>query len=473
MIDDVRKGSVLDLIVTKLAMGGKGIAKVNGFVVFIDRAVPGQQVRVRITRKKKQFAEAKILEVLDRSPHQVEPVCSHFGTCGGCTWQDVEYSQQLHWKEQHVLECLEHLGGIRGATIRPIVPSPDIFFYRNKMEFTFSPRVWHENPEEIAQTESKKQFALGLHVRGFFDAVVNIGQCFLGSREAPEILSDVREWCRNSGLRPYSTRTHEGFWRFLVIREAKVKGELLVNLITTSQGDTQLPEKLAQYLHQRHPSIKTIVHSISDQKAQVATGETRRCLLGPGYIIARLGRIDYRISADSFFQTNTSGTEKLYGGILELGDFTGEERVWDLYCGTGSITLFIADRVRTAVGFELNQDAIEDARQNCLINNIKNCSFIKGDLKDMMSTPGIVERLGGPPDVIISDPPRAGMHPHVLKTILAVAPRIILTVSCNPATLARDLAVLSERYTIDLVQPFDMFPHTPHIECLVKLTRRV
>jgi len=471
---ELRKGMEVELDIEKLAFGGKALARVEGLIVFAEHAVPGQRVRLMVTRKKRQFAEGYVQEVLSQSTHYVEPFCPHFGVCGGCSWQDLRYEEQLHWKRLHVLESLEHLAGVSEAAVLPTIPSPDSIWYRNKMEFTFSNRPWIErlddDPGRLGQPSS---LALGLHVRKTFEAVLNIETCFLESPQAVEILREVREWCRETRLPAYSTRTHQGFWRFLVIREGKRTGQTLVNLMTSSQGDQgDVVERLADQLCTRFPHITTFIHSVTDRKAQVAAADFSRPLIGPGFIEDRLGSLNFRISPESFFQTNPLAAEQLYSAILKLGEFTGRETVWDLYCGTGSIALFIAAHVRRVVGFEVSEEAVRDAFENCRLNEVDNCSFVSGDLKEVMKHVCGSLTSSGRPDVVITDPPRAGMHPQVIQALLGVAAPCIITVSCNPATLARDLVVLLEQYQIETVQPFDLFPHTPHIECLVKLKRK-
>lgn len=471
---EVRKGMELELKVEKLAFGGKALGRLGGLVVFVDHALPGQSVRVRITKKKRQFAEGYVLATLTQSPSYVEPLCPHFGICGGCSWQDLPYEEQLRWKRQQVLEALLHLAGVGEANVPPAVPSPQSIWYRNKMEFTFSHRPWIEQRAPGAGVSRPLDpVALGLHVRKSFEAVLNLEKCFLESPEAVEILRETREWCRESGLPAYNTRSHQGFWRFLVIREGKRTNQRLVHLLTSSQGmETDVVERLARHLGERFPHITSLVHSTTDSKAQVAAGAASRCLLGPGFIEEILGSLRFKISPHSFFQTNPAAAEQLYRAILELGAFGGGETVWDLYCGTGSIALFIAASVKGVVGFEVSEEAVRDAYENCALNGIDNCRFVAGDLKDVIGSINVSAPGSERPDVIITDPPRAGMHPRVLKALLEAAPQSIITVSCNPSTLARDLVVLLEHYRIDAVQTFDLFPHTPHIECLVKLSRK-
>lgn len=474
-MDVIRKGDELELDIEKLAYGGKAVSRVEGLVVFTDHGVPGQRIRARITRKKRQYAEARALEVLSESPSYTAPFCPHFGVCGGCAWQDLAYGDQLKWKRVHVLECLEHLAGVGEALVEPLVPSPSETYYRNKMEFTFSDRRWLSTEEINSRgMQDADRFTLGLHVRGFFDKIFDVETCFLESVQAVDILRATREWCAASGIPAYGIKTQQGFWRFLVVREGKRTDQALIHIVTTNRPEyQQYVDDLAEHLLSRIPNVTTIIHSISDKKAQVATGDATRVVFGPGYIEERLGELIFRISAHSFFQTNPRSAEMLYETVCRLSGFEGGETVWDLYCGTGSITLFIASRVRRVVGFEVVAEAIEDAYVNARLNGIGNCSFVAGDLKDMIRD---ARRPGGDadlPDTVITDPPRAGMHPHVVKALLEIAPRRIIYVSCNPATLARDLAELLVDYEVRKVQPFDLFPHTPHIECVVRLDKRM
>ncbi|MEN6441172.1 MAG: 23S rRNA (uracil(1939)-C(5))-methyltransferase RlmD [Syntrophobacter sp.] len=469
-MEKITKGMEIELLVEKLAFGGKGIARVGGYVIFLDRAVPGQVVKARIIKKKKNYAEARVIDLISQSPDYARPRCPHFGICGGCHWQDISYDVQLYWKEKHIVESLSHIAGIANADSRPIVPSPDPFHYRNKMEFTFSNRRWLTAEEMSGGDFSVEDlFALGLHVRGFFDKVFNVRECFLESPQAVEILKEVREWSVKSGLPAYNIRGHEGFWRFLVLREGKNTGQAMVHLITSgdARGDGTV-ELLASRLTEKFPKITTFIHSSSDNQSQVAIGDSSRVLSGPGFIEERLGDLRFRISAHSFFQTNSRGTELLYDTVARFGEFDGSENVWDLYCGTGTIGIYIAPRVRKVTGVEVVEDAVKDAFENCRINGIQNCSFMAGDLKD------VIRRAAeaGTPDVVVTDPPRAGMHPKVIKALLEVAPRRIVAVSCNPASLARDVAFFLDDYEIKAVQPFDLFPHTPHLECVLRLDRK-
>jgi 23S rRNA (uracil1939-C5)-methyltransferase len=467
------KGAEVDLTIDKLAFGGKALGRVQGFVVFVDHAVPGQKVRVRITRKKSQFAEAKVVQVLEQSPAYTPPFCPHFGLCGGCQWQDLAYAEQLHWKQVHVQECLRHLAGLTPGDILVPVASSDQRYYRNKMEFTFAPR-----PSEnlvAGKTSERGGCTLGLHLRDSFNRIFDVKQCFLQSPQSTAIVQEVRRGCGASGLAAYNPRTHHGFWRFLVVREGKRTGQMLVHLITSDSGDPAAVGTLSAHLLSCFPEITTLVHSRSQKRAQVASGGTSRTLYGPGYIEEQIGALRLRISAQAFLQTNTAATESLYGAIRLLGEFTGQEVVWDLYCGAGGIALFIAPYVSRVVGFELALGAVNDAYVNSRLNGLDNCQFLAGDLKESIKE--AQRATSGPtgeprPDVVITDPPRAGMHPQVVHAVLALSPKRLIYVSCNPATLARDLALFQERYEIVSIQPFDLFPHTSHIECVAHLNLR-
>jgi 23S rRNA (uracil1939-C5)-methyltransferase len=455
------KGAEVDLVIDKLAFGGKALGRVDGFVVFVDHAVPGQKVRVRLTRKKPRFAEGKVVQILEQSPAYTPPFCPHFGLCGGCQWQDLAYEEQLYWKHVQVQECLRHLAGLAPENILTPVASPATRYYRNKMEFTFAPK-----------SAGESACTLGLHVGDSFHRIFDVEQCFLQSPQSSALVQEVRRWCAASNLPAYNPRTHRGFWRFLVVREGRGTGQTLVHLITSTTDTAGVVETLTAHLASGFPEITTFVHSVSRKKAQVAVGETSRTLYGPGFIEELIGGVRLRVSAQAFLQTNTAATANLYEAIRRMGEFTGEETVWDLYCGAGSIALILAPHVRRVVGFELVPAAVHDAYINSRLNGLDNCRFIAGDLKETIHEAQRAASGEPHPQVVITDPPRAGLHPQVVQAILALAPRRLIYVSCNPATLARDLALFQERYAIVSIQPFDLFPHTSHIECLACLVRR-
>jgi len=490
----VKKGDEVILRIESLAYGGAGIGRVNGAVVFVERAFPGALVRALVLRKKKDHFLARIVEVLEPSPWEREPFCMHESYCGGCIWQRLDYSAQIEWKSRQVEESLSRIAGLEKGRhvglpgrhiglplLLPIEPSPLTTYYRNKMEFTFSARRWFR-PDEIQNSQNQgkcrpaglplQDCGLGLHVYGAFDRVFDVEECFLESPESVDILKTVRSFCKESGLPAYSIYDHSGFWRFLVIKEAKHTGERLVHIITKSHPDAEKAiEALAKSLEELCKSagitITTLVHSTNDQKSQVAVGENSRIIWGTGSITERCLHINLAISANSFFQTNPFGAEKLYSKIIEWANLSGSEEVWDLYCGTGSIALLLAKQARFVIGVELVEDAVKDAQKNAAANGIENCIFYAGDIKDVIKT--LAHRT---PQIVVTDPPRAGMHPKVVKALLQLAPPRIIAVSCNPTTLARDVGLLMAKYRIRAVQPFDLFPHTPHVECLVDLELR-
>jgi 23S rRNA (uracil1939-C5)-methyltransferase len=460
------EGTELELSIEKLAFGGKALGRVDGFVVFVEHALPGQRLRVRLTRKKAQYAEARVVRLLEESPAYSPPFCPHFSLCGGCHWQDLAYGEQLRWKMVQVQECLRHPVELAPGVVQPPVASPQTLYYRNKMEFAFAPRPWPRSADSAAGAG-----ALGLHAGASFDRIFNLEQCFLQSPQTPAMVAEVRRWCARSGLPAYNTRNHRGFWRFLVLREGKRTGQTLAHLITGDQGSPAAVEALAAFLQDRFPELTTMVHSRRRQKSQLAAGESSRTLWGPGYIEEQLCGLRLRISANSFFQTNTAAAEGLYAAISRLGEFSGRETVWDLYCGAGSIGLSLASQVRRVVGFELIPEAVSDAYDNARRNGLDNCRFLAGDLQERLREH--LQVASQPrPEVVVTDPPRGGMHPQVVQALKELAPRRIIYVSCNPATLARDLALLHGQYQLRTVQPFDLFPHTAHIECVACLERR-
>lgn len=474
MENKIQRGAELHLDIQSLAFGGRGVAKVSGQVIFVEDALPGQQVSARILRVRKSYAEARALTVLRETPEKVDPRCPHFFDCGGCSFQHLDYSAQLKYKRQQVVESLQHIGGFENPPVLQPLASPEPFYYRNKMEFSFGDQRWLPRGEIESQALVKpKNFALGLHARGRFDKILDIDVCYLQSPRSVEIVNFVRELVLQSGVPPYTTRDHSGFWRHLVIREGKNTGESMVNFVTAA-GEEFYPivEQLAEQLSRKFPEATTIVHNINRRKAQIAVGDEERTLFGPGFIKERIGKRMFQISANSFFQTNTKAAQLLYDKVLELAELQPEEIIYDLYAGAGAISLYISDFVRQVIGFEIVEGAVKDARRNGQLNGVENCRFVLGDLKDTLTDNGFVEKWGRPTTVII-DPPRAGMHEDVLKKVLELRPNKIVYVSCNPTTFARDAKMLClDRYDLEIVQPVDMFPHTAHIELVGRLSEK-
>ncbi len=459
----VKKGQEIELAVSQVAFGGKGLCRVDGMAVFVDKAVPGDRVLARIVKKKKQYAEARVLELLEPSPLRVEAPCPYSGLCGGCKWQFLDYAQQLLFKQQHVSEALEHIGLIQGVPVHPTMASDKVFGYRNKMEFSCADRRWLL-PEELGNDSVEAGMAIGLHVPGTFFKVLDIEACLLQPDLGNSILSDVRRYIQASPLPVYGLRSHVGFWRFLVLRHSVAGDQWMVNIVTATEDRGQV-QPLADLLMEKYAPVVSVVNNITASKAGVAIGEREVHLAGEPVIIEEIGDHAFEISANSFFQTNSLGAKRLYDTAKAYAQLTGDETVLDLYCGAGTIAIFLADLAREVIGLEIVDSAVADARRNCRRNGIENCRFVAGDIRTTMA------RLEAKPDVMIIDPPRAGMHQDVVDQVLALAPRRIVYVSCNPATLARDAALLKENYRVVEVQPVDMFPHTFHIESVAKLIR--
>ncbi len=465
----MKRNAEMELTVDSLAFGGQGVAKVKDFVVFVKGAIPGDRVLARIIKKKKKHAEAKILEILEPSPDRIEPKCQYFGICGGCKIQTLPYRKQLFYKRRQVVESFAHIGGLKDLEIRETLPSPETWFYRNKMEFSFSDRRWLL-PAEIAsgQAITDRNFALGFHIAGFFDKIVDLKTCWLQSDRSREIVNWVRDYAVRHNIDPYNMFEHSGYLRFLVIREGKNSGQRMVNIVTRCYRPDTI-EQLAKALRTEFPDTTSIVNNVTEKVSNVAFGDQEYLLHGQSTIDEEMAGYRFRISANSFFQTNTGQAEQLYRLIKKLGDFRGDELVYDLYSGTGTIAIFISDAVSRAVGFEVIESCLSDAEMNARLNDVRNCRFVCADLMKFDS----FIRPDEKPELLIIDPPRAGMHPKTVRAILKLLPRRIIHVSCNPATLARDLAMLcAEKYTVDFVQPVDMFPQTGHMEVVVRLRIR-
>ncbi len=459
----LKKRQIYEFDVSGLAFGGKGIAKPEGFPVFIDRTLPGDRVTAKVIKKKKGYAEARTVRLLEKSDLREAPLCSYAAYCGGCKWQDLPYDRQLVYKRDHVAESLQHIGGLADIPVKETIPSATVFHYRNKMEFTFTPARWLL-PEELGDDTIKKDMGLGLHVPGTFNKVIDIGQCHIMPELGNRIMADVRQFARASGLPAYDLRTHEGFWRFLMLRHAVSSDQWMVNLVTAREDDEVLMA-LAKLLSETYPQVSSVMNNITARKAGVAVGEREKCLRGTPSITEHLGAYRFDISANSFFQTNTKTAERLYSVVSRYAGLTGEEVVLDLYSGTGTIPVWLSNDARQIVGIEIVPGAVTDAYRNAALNGIRNIEFIAGDIREVLSSADIR------PDVMIIDPPRAGMHKDVLKEVMTRAPSRIVYVSCNPATLARDLAALTEAYQLTEVQPVDMFPHTYHIESVALLQK--
>ncbi|MDX9787564.1 MAG: 23S rRNA (uracil(1939)-C(5))-methyltransferase RlmD [Desulfobacterales bacterium] len=459
----LKKGQEQELIISDLAFGGRGIAKVDGLAVFVDQCAPGDHVLARIVKKKKNFAEARIIRFLEKSPQRIVPPCPYSEYCGGCKWQFLPYEMQLEYKRRHVAESLAHIGLFQDVPVHATIGSSMQYGYRNKMEFTCTDRRWLL-PEELNREDIVAGFGIGLHIPGAFHHVLDMEKCLLMPEFGNEILDEVRQFIKGSAFPAYGLRTHEGFWRFLMLRHSAAHDQWMVNIVTTAENEPAVAP-LARHLAADYPQIVSIVNNIASRKASVSLGEKEIQLAGAPTIKDKIGPYEFEVSANSFFQTNTRGAEKLYDTVNAYAGLTGVETVLDLYCGTGTIGMCLSGSAKEVIGIEIVESAVADANRNCSLNGITNCRFLLGDIKDAMAS--VSER----PDVLIIDPPRIGMHKEVVKQILAMAPGRMVYVSCNPATLARDLDMLRAHYRPMEVQPVDMFPHTFHIECVARLER--
>jgi 23S rRNA (uracil1939-C5)-methyltransferase len=437
----VTRGELIDLEIEKFADEGQSLARVDGYVVFVEGAVPGDRVKAYVHNTKSNYAEAKLDTLLEPSDLRVEPRCRYADECGGCKWQHVRYEAQLEMKQQSVREAFAHNTGFEDIEVRPTIGAETPFFYRNKMDFDFSADRWLTREEIDTGKDFDTDFALGLHVPGDF----------------------VKE----QGWAPWDIRNHEGFLRHLVLRTGERTGDCMVNLVTYGAPEDRIAA-FADFLQEDFPEVTTFVHTNHTGKSQNPEGE-ERVVFGPGVIYDEIGDYRFEISPSSFFQTNTLQAERLYEVARDFAELRPSDRLYDLYCGAGTISLFMSEHVGAVVGAELVEAAVADARTNAEMNGVDNCTFVGGDLKDLF-TPAFVERHGRP-DVLIVDPPRAGMHKDVVAQIADLAPERFVYVSCNPQTQVRDLERLRDVYRVDAVQPVDMFPHTPHVENVVRLTR--
>ncbi len=460
----VKKGQLIELKISELAFGGKGLARVDGFAVFVDQAVPFDVVNARIIKKKKNFAEARVVTLLESSPFRIDPPCKYSGFCGGCKWQFLKYDKQLVYKRQHIVDSLERIALIKGVPVHPVIPSKLIFGYRNKMEFSCSDRRWLL-PKEMEREDINRDFALGLHVPGTFHKVLDIQECLLLPELGNHILYDGRNLMINSNVPAYGLRNHIGFWRFLMLRHSVSQDKWMVNIITASE-DRDKVKPIADFLIKKYSEIVSVINNITSRKAGVAVGEYEIILAGAPSIKDKIGQFEFEISANSFFQTNTLGAERLFEIVKKFAGLSGKETVIDLYSGIGTITIWLSKFAKEVIGIEIVESAVSDAKNNCKANRVSNCRFISGNVNDCLQQVKII------PEVMIIDPPRAGMHKKVVKQVLEMCPERIVYVSCNPATMARDLCMMKDRYKICEVQPIDMFPHTYHIESVARLERK-
>jgi 23S rRNA (uracil1939-C5)-methyltransferase len=474
--NNYRKGELVELTVIDPAEKDQCFGKTeSGMGVMVTGMLAvGDRVSARIYKVRQRYLEALCVEVLEPSADRVEPVCPVFGSCGGCKWMHVDYEAQLRYKRKKVADALVHIGGFENPAVLPVMAAPDPLHYRNKVEFSCS-SLRYLLPDELGREEllKPKSFALGFHAPGNFEKVLDLESCFLAKACMNTVLDAVRDYALEHRLAPYAAKAHEGFLRNLMLRYSERHDQLMVNLVT-SWYDREVMNGLKVKLEEALPGQNmTIVNNVTTRKNTVAVGEQEYLVSGEGFVTERLGSLDFRISANSFFQTNTRQAETLYDQILAVAGIGPGDTVYDLYCGTGTITLYLARHCRQAVGIEVVESAIEDARMNAERNGIGNACFFQADLKDLHQ---MQERLApyAAPRVIVTDPPRAGMHPKALDTMLKLEPERIVYVSCNPSNLARDGKEIAARgYRLTSIQPVDMFPQTSHVETVACFERSV
>lgn len=465
------KKRIENILVTDIAEGGKGVGKSDDLVLFIEKAVPGDVVDVELYKKKKNFAEAKVTALIKPSEHRTEPFCPHFGVCGGCKWQHMTYEAQLQFKQKSVFDALERLAKVDVSNAEPILASFETRYYRNKLEFTFSNKRWLTDGDMADQREDREMNALGFHVPLRFDKILDIDVCYLQTDPSNEIRNAIKDFALQESISFYDLRNHEGALRNLIIRTSTT-GELMVIVVFAYVSEDEVQKTMA-FVKDRFPQITSLLYIINQKKNDTIFDQDIHVFSGRDFIFEQMkdeaGKEDlkFKIGPKSFYQTNSLQAYELYLITRQFAGFKGDELVYDLYTGAGTIANFVARHVREVVGVEYVPTAIEDAVINSELNNIRNTKFYAGDMKDVLTPEFVLEH--GKPDVIITDPPRAGMHADVVARILEIEAPKIVYVSCNAATQARDVALLSEKYSVSRIRPVDMFPHTQHVENVVLL----
>lgn len=457
--------TVENIAITDYAAQGKAIARLDGKVIFTEGAVPGDVVDLLLTKNKKDFAEARVLKIITPSADRVTPFCMHFSVCGGCKWQMLPYEKQLQYKQQEAEQNLARIGKITGAVMMPIIGADEQVYYRNKLEFTFSNKRYLTQDEITQEEVVPLQNSLGFHAPRVFDKTINIFECFLMDEVNNRIRNGMREIATENNYSFYDIKEHTGWLRNLIVRFCTT-GELMVNLCINYK-DEENTKIVMDALLAKVPEITTLLYTINPKWNDTIYDLAPQVYFGKGYVTEKLENFKFIISPKSFFQTNTKQAEKLYSVARDFAALTGKEVVYDLYCGTGSIGIFVSPLAKKIIGVELIEDAIEDAKKNAANNNIEHAAFFAGDVIKICNDAFFAAH--GRADVVITDPPRAGMHEKLINKLLEIAAPVIVYVSCNTATMARDIFLLSEKYSVEKTQPVDMFPHTHHIECVAKL----
>jgi len=454
--------------ITDIGAEGNAVARVDNQVVFIPMLVPGDVADIKVIRKRKKYLEGSVIRFHEYSPDRIKPACVHFGVCGGCKWQHLPYELQLKYKQKQVADNLTRIGKVSVPEITPIIGSESQFRYRNKLEYTFSDKRWLTREEINTDSDFEKEDALGFHIPGLFDKVLDIKECHLQPEPSNAIRDAVRRYAHRKSLPFFNLRQQSGFLRNLIIRN-NAAGEVMV-IVIFFLDEKERREGLLDYLAEEFPQIASLYYVVNAKKNDSLADQQPVLYKGKDHLSEEMSGLKFRIGPKSFYQTNTHQAKVLYDIALDFADLTGREIVYDLYTGTGTIANFVASKAAKVIGIEFIEEAVRDAVINSEINNITNTIFFAGDMKKILT--GEFMDSQGHPDVIITDPPRAGMHEDVIKVIMDAAPGKIVYVSCNPATQSRDILLLSGQYEIAAVQPVDMFPHTHHVENVVLLKKR-
>ncbi len=462
-----KKPVLRNVLIESVGAEGNAIARVDNMVIFVPMVIPGDIVDIRVTRKRRKYMEGKPLFFHKYSEKRVKPVCEHFGVCGGCKWQHLSYADQLKYKERQVEETLKRIGKIDNIQVQPILASEKTEAYRNKLEYTFSSNKWFSREEIDSDAVFNNTNAAGFHLPGMYDKVLDINKCWLQAEPGNAIRNFIKKYGEEKKLKFYDTKNHNGFLRNLIIRNSSTS-ELMI-IVVFGEEDRKTILDLLEAVKQSFPEITSLLYAVNRKKNDTLFDQQIICYTGKEYITEKMEDLSFRIGPKSFFQTNTAQALKLYQKIREFADLTGRENVYDLYTGTGTIANFVAKHAEVVIGMESVPEAVADAGLNSKLNGISNTRFFTGDIKDILSEAFIAEH--GKPDIIITDPPRAGMHADVLRAVSDAAPEKIIYVSCNPSTQARDVTMLSGLYNVAAVQPVDMFPHTHHVENIVVMVK--
>lgn len=457
-----------NITILDTAATGQSIAKDNDLVIFIEGGVPGDVVDVQVTKKKSKYREAKVIRIVTPSPDRVTPECQHFGTCGGCKWQDLDYSRQLYYKQKQVTDNLTRIGKIALPELAPIMASKNVYYYRNKLEFSFSNKKWLTHEEISSGKDIGDRNALGFHIPKMFNKILDVKHCYLQPDPSNAIRITTKDYALQNGLTFFDPTEQTGFLRNMIVRTSST-GEVMV-IVIFHNDDKAAREGLLEHLAGQFPQVTSLMYVINPKRNDTINDLDVHTYKGRDFIFEEMEGLKFKVGPKSFYQTNSDQAYALYKVTREFAGLTGNEVVYDLYTGTGTIALFVAHQAKKVVGVEYVEAAIQDAKVNAELNNIGHTTFYAGDMKDVLTHDFVMQN--GKPDVIITDPPRAGMHEDVVKRISEIEAKRVVYVSCNPATQARDLALLDHKYKVTRVQPVDMFPHTHHVENVVLLELR-